>query len=71
MKKGTKRTREGSVKQVPALNKFIWKSYSPDVKQGDLDTIAAMGAFARANFDSVSQLNKDLLDKEQELQKSK
>ena len=30
-----------------------------------------MGAFAGDNYDSVSQLNKYLLDKEQEMQKAK
>ena len=30
-----------------------------------------MGAFAGANYDSVSQLTKDLLSKDQELQKTK
>ena len=30
-----------------------------------------MEDFARANFDSISELNKAFLDKEQELQKSK
>ena len=32
---------------------------------------ATMGAFVGANYDSVSRLNKYLLDKEQELQKDK
>ena len=68
MNKGTKRTREGSVKQVPALNRFIWKTDSPDIKQGALDTTTAIRAFAGTNYDSVSQQNKDLLNKEQELQ---
>ena len=67
MKKGTKRTREGTIKQAPALNQVIWKSDSPNIKQGALDTTVSMGDFAGANFDLVSQLNKDLLDKEQEL----
>ena len=30
-----------------------------------------MGAFARANYDSVSQLTKDILSKEHELQKER
>ena len=32
MKKGTKRTGEGTIKQVPALNQVIWKTDSPDIK---------------------------------------
>ena len=71
MKKGTKRMREGTIKKVPTLNQIIWKSDSPDIKQGDLDTTTTMGDFAGANFDSISELNKAFLDKEQELQKSK
>ena len=56
---------------MPSLNQVIYKSNSPDIKQGALDTVVAMGDFARANYDSISQLNKDILDKEQELQKTK
>ena len=69
MNKGTNRTRECSVKKVPSLNQVIQKIDSPDIKQGSLDTTTAIGAFAGANYDSFSQLNKDLLNKEQELQK--
>ena len=54
MKKGTKRMREGRIKQVLALNQIIWKSDSPDIKQGSLDTTVDMGDFARANYDSIS-----------------
>ena len=64
MKKGTNRTREGIIKHAPTLNQVIWKSDSHDINQGSLDIIAAMGDFARANFDSISQLNKDILVKE-------
>ena len=42
-----------------------------DVKHDALETAASMGAFARENYDSVSQLNKEMEEKEQELQKSK
>ena len=66
MQKGTKRMREGTIKQFSALNQVIWKSDSLDIKQGALDIVAAMGDFAGANYDSISQLNKDLLNKEQE-----
>ena len=54
MKKGTKRTRKGTVKKVPTLNQVIWKLDSHDIKQGDLDIVAAMGAFVGTNFDLVS-----------------
>ena len=42
MKKGTKRTREGTIKPVPSLNQVIWKKDFPDIKQGDLDTVVTM-----------------------------
>ena len=51
MNKGTKRTSEGSVKQVPDLNQLIWKTESSDIKQGALNTATAIGAFASANYD--------------------
>ena len=53
MKRGAKRTREGTTKQMPALSHIIWKLDTPDSKQGALDMIATIGAFARANYDSV------------------
>ena len=71
IKKGTKRTREGATKHMPALNQVIWKPDTPDIKQGELDTTTAIGAFVGANYDSVSQLSVTLTDKEQELQKGK
>ena len=49
---------------MAALNQIIWKRASSDIKQEALDTAAAMEAFAEANFDSVSQLNKEFRDKE-------
>ena len=71
IKKGAKRTREGSTKQMPALSQVLWKSDTPNIKQGELDTPAAMEDFAGANYDSVSQLSVTLTDTEQELQKSR
>ena len=71
VKRGTKRAREGLVKQVPAHNQVIWKSDTTDVHQGALDTKTTMGVFTGANFDSVSQICLVLSDKEKELQKSK
>ena len=41
------------------------------MKQGDLDTAASMGEFAGDNYDSMSQLNKGISNKEQELQNIK
>ena len=71
MKKRTKRIREGTLKHLPALNQVVWRTNAPNVRQGALDTTVAMGAFTGANYDSVSNLHKDLLDKEHELKKSK
>ena len=48
MKRGSKRTREGSTKQMPALSQIIWKLYTPDNKKGALHTSVAIGAFAGA-----------------------
>ena len=71
MKKGSKRTREGTLTQVPALNQVVWRTDAPNERQGELDKTTAMGAFVGDNYDLVSQLAKDILSKEQELQKSK
>ena len=67
MKKGSKRTREGTFKQGVVQNHIIWKRESSDTKQESLDTTIAMGAFAGANFDSMSHLNKEMEEKEHEL----
>ena len=66
-KKGSKRTREGIVKHVPAFNQIVWRTDAPNEKEGALDTTVSIGSFADANFNSVSQLTKDLLSKKQEL----
>ena len=65
LKKSSKRTREGRLKHVPAFDQFVWRTDAPNEKQGALDTTAAMQAFAGANYNSMSQLTKDLLSKEQ------
>ena len=57
VKRGTKRSKESSDKQVPSYNQVIWKSDTTNVQQGELDTTTSMGVFAGANFDSVSQLS--------------
>ena len=67
MKKGTKRTSECMVEHVPTLNQVIWNLDSHDIRKGDLNIVTSMGAFAGANFYSVSELNKDFQDKEEEL----
>ena len=71
MKKGLKRKKEGILKHFPALDKIVWKTDAPNEKQGALNTTAAIGAFAGANYNSVSQLIKDLCNKEEELQKAR
>ena len=57
---------------VPFLDKIVWKTCdAPNEKQGALNTTAAFRAFAGANYNSVSQLIKDLCSKEEELQKAR
>ena len=53
LKKGSKRTREGLLKHVPVLDKIVWKTDAPNEKKGALNTSAAIGAFAGANYNSV------------------
>ena len=71
LNKGSKRTREGTLKHLPGFDQIVWRTNSRNGNEGALDTTAAMQAFAGANYNSVSQLTKDLLSKEQELQKSR
>ena len=56
IKRGAKKIRETSTQHMHALSQVLWKSNTPYIKQGALDTIAAMGAFAGANYNSISQL---------------
>ena len=49
---------------MPTLSQVIWKLDTPDSKQGELYTTAAIGDFAGANYDSISQLSVTLIDKE-------
>ena len=42
IRKGAKRKREGSTKQMPPLSQVLWKPDTPDIKKGALDTKAAM-----------------------------
>ena len=71
VKRGAKKSREGSAKHVPALGQVIWKADTSDIQQGAVDTTTAMGVFAVDNFNSVSQLSLALGEKEKELQKEK
>ena len=69
LKKGSKRTREGTLKHVSTFDQIVWRIDAPNEKEGALDIAAAMGAFAGDNYNSVSQLTKDLLSKEHEIHK--
>ena len=60
MKKGSKRSREGTFKQGSVPKQIIWKRASTNVKHEALETTASMGAFAGANYGSVSSLNKEI-----------
>ena len=71
MKQGSKRKREGTLNKGAVPHHIICKMGSFDTKQDSMDTIAAMGAFVGASFDSVSQLNKELEGKEEEMQNSR
>ena len=71
MKKSSKRTREGRLKHVPAFDQIVWRTDALNEKERALDTTVAMAAFAGANYNSMSQLTKDLLSKEKELQKAR
>ena len=53
LKKVLKRTREGIIKHVPALDKIVWKTDAPNEKQGVVNTVATIGVFAGANYNSV------------------
>ena len=71
VKRGAKRAREISAKDVPALGQVIWKADTSDIQQGAVETTATMGVFAGANFQSVSQLSLGLSEKQKELEKAK
>ena len=70
VKRGTKRAREISSKQVFAHNQVIWRLDTTDVQHVGLDKTTSMGFFAGEKFESGSQLSLDIGDKEKELQKS-
>ena len=60
VKKGTKRSREGTLVHGTIPNQVIWKMASIVFKQKSLETTTTMGAFGGANKDSVSSLNKEI-----------
>ena len=60
VKKGTKRSREGTLVHGTIPNQVIWKMASIVFKQKALETTTTMGAFGGANKDSVSSLNKEI-----------
>ena len=66
---GSKRSREGTLKQGSVPNQIIWKRDSKDVKQDSLDSVASMGDFVGENYDLVSNMNKEVEEKEKELQR--
>ena len=64
-KKGYKRNQELRILKEWVTSKIIWKASSKDPKSGAIEVVAYMGAFACANFDAVSILNKELDDEKE------
>ena len=56
---------------MPAVGQVIWKAYTSDMQQATVEIAAAMGVFAGANFQLVSQLSSALGEKQKELEKAK
>ena len=54
LKKVSKRTIEGTLKHVSALDQIVCRTDAPNENQGALDTIATMGSSVGANYNSVS-----------------
>ena len=54
VKRGAKKAREGSSKQVASLNQVIWKEDTTDIQQGAVDRTIVMGVLAGANCNSIS-----------------
>ena len=52
---------------MSSLSQVIWKEDTSNLPQEVVDTAAAMGVFAGANFNSVSHLSLDFGEKEKEL----
>ena len=71
VKRGLKKARHGSGKDVSALGQVIWKADTSNLPQEAMDSVVAMGVFARSNFNTVSQLSLDFGEKEKELDKLK
>ena len=71
VKRGSKKGRHGSGKDVSALGQVIWKEDTSDLPQGAVDATVAMGVFAGANFSIISQLSLAFGEKEKQLDKLK
>ena len=71
VKRGAKRARESSAKNVLAVGEVIWKADTSEMHKGAVETIAAMGVFTATNFQSVSQLSFAFGEKHKELEKAK
>ena len=56
-------TREGMLKHVHSLDEIVQKNDAPNEMQGAVNTAAAIGVFAGANYNSLLQLTKDLFTK--------
>ena len=57
--------REGHILEELVTSKIIWKASSGDSQSGTIEVEVAMGAFAGANFDAVSILNRSLEDEKE------
>ena len=71
VKRGSKKARHGSGKDVSTLGQVIWKEDTSNLPQHALDAAAAMGVFTGANFNTFSQLSLDYGEREKELDKLK
>ena len=71
VKRGSKKARHGSGKDVSTLGQVIWMEYTSNLPQEAVDAVVAMGAFVGANFNTVSQLSLAFGEKEKELDKLK
>ena len=56
VKRRSKRARQSSSINVPAIGEVICKADASDMQQGAVDIESSMAVFVRANFQCVSQL---------------
>ena len=68
VKRGSKKARHGSRKDVSTLGQVIWKEDTSNLPQEAVNADAAMGVFAGDNFQCVSQLSLALDEKQKELE---